>query len=575
MMISTLKRTICVLLCAFLTVGTLHVAVSAADAPDLRLAVASDLHFNFPREEIAGPETCSIDDPLFWYANRRAAMEDESGFIIDAFLRQCAESDCDYVLIAGDLADSGRRLREEHEAVAAKLAAFERESGKQVFVIDGNHDLGAGDSATKMQDFKEIYADFGYDRALTVRESDCSYTADLGEKYRLIALDSCDYNKSTEDGMTADKLRFVRTEAAKAQKDGRYPIVMMHHNLLNHMPMQRIISRNFIVRFHRTTAELFADWGVRVVLSGHEHCGDTTVFTSALGNKIHDFAITSLTMYPLNYMCLSFTDDAIRYDSTPVRAIDTDALTAAVDGYTDAQIRAMNADLNAYAKGFLKKGVEYRLWLSLTMEKMGIQESDFYYDAAYAVFSRLNELLAMPLYGEGGLQELGRAYSIDLPDSDYRNAWDLATELVSMHYAGEEHFALDSTEVTLFLRAVNLILHDDLAKFNDRVLLKGANALLGKAGTTGIAEELTKLGCKAFGPVTAGEFFLLAILSPFLYEFAFDADGVNDNHGTIEGYAVRNNTQNAAHKVQAFFAVLRVYLDNFFLVVTRCLRLPF
>ncbi len=574
MMKQTLKRTSAVLLCLLLTVSALRVAVSAADGADLRLAVASDLHFNFPREEIAGPEIGSIDDPLFWYANRRAAMEDESGFIIDAFLRQCAESDCDYVLIAGDLADNGRRLREEHEAVAAKLAAFERESGKQVFVIDGNHDLGSGESATKMRDFKEIYADFGYDRALTVRENDCSYTADLGEKYRLIALDSCDYEKSTEDGMTLDKLNFVRAEAAKAKKDGRCPIVMMHHNLLDHMPLQRVVSHNFIVRFHRTTAELFADWGVRVVFSGHEHCGDTTAFTSALGNKIYDFAVTSLTMYPLAYMTMTFTDSAIRYDSMPVEKIDTDALTSAVRGYSDVQIGAMNGDLNAYAKGFLKKGVEYRLWLSLTMEKMGIHETDVYYDAAYAVFSRLNELLDMPLYGENSVQTLGEAYGIDIPDSDYRNAWDLATELVSMHYAGGEHFTLDSTEVTLLLRAVNLILHDDLARFNDQILLKGANAILRESGGNGIAETLTKLGCKAFGPVTAGEFFLLALLSPFLYAFAFDADGVNDNHGTIEGYGVSQNAQNIAAKARTFFAAVRVWLENLLLIVARCVRLP-
>ncbi len=538
-----------------------------SDAAALKLAVASDLHYNLPEETL----TWLTDDPVFGYANRRAAMENESGFLIDAFLADCEKQGADYVLLSGDLADNGRSLPEEHYAVRDKLLRFEQRTGIEVFVIDGNHDLGDG-SATDIADFKEIYRELGYDHALTVREDDCSYTADLGDSLRLIALDSCDPTKSTEDGMTLDKLRFVHTEAAKAKKDGRYPIVMMHHNLLDHMPMQRVVSRNFIVRFHRTTAELFADWGVRVVFSGHEHCGDATAFTSALGNKIYDFAVTSLTMYPLSYLTLSFTDDAIRYEAVPVERIDTDALTAAVRGYTDAQIRAMNDDLNAYAKGFLKKGVEYRLWLSLTMEKMGIKESDFYYGAAYAVFSRLNELLAMPLYGENSVQALGKAYSIDIPDSDYRNAWDLATELVSMHYAGGEHFALDSTEVTLLLRAVNLILHDDLTKFNDKVLLGGANRLLGKTDA-GIAEELTKLGCKAFGAVTPGEFFLLALLSPFLYEFAFDADGVDDNHGTIEGYGVQNNARNAAAKAQSFFTVLRVWFENLLLIVTRVLRL--
>ena len=563
-----MKKILAVFLSALLALSVCTIAASAEDKSDLRIAVASDLHFNFPREEIAGPEIGTIDDPLFWYANRRAAMEDESGFIIDAFLRQCAGNNYDYVLIPGDLADNGRRLREEHEAVAEKLAAFERQTGKQVFVIDGNHDLGNG-AATDMQAFKEIYADFGYDNALTTVADDCSYTANLGEKYRLIALDSCNYDKSTEDGMTLKKLDFVRREAAKAKQDGRYPIVMMHHNLLDHMPMQRLVSRNFIVRFHRSTAELFADWGIRVVLSGHEHCADAAVFTSAQGNRIYDFANTSLTMYPLSFREMTFTDEAIRYDDVPVDRIDTDALQRTVRGYSQAQIDAMNDDLNAYAKGFLKKGVEYRLWLSLTMEKMGIKESDFYYDAAYAVFSRLNELLAMPLYGDDSVQTLAESYSIDIPDSDYQNAWDLATDLVAWHYAGSEPFGLDSTEVTLFLRVVNLILHDDLARFNDAILLRGANALLKKQGADGIAQQLTQFGCRTFGAVTPGEYFLLVLISPFLYQFAFDADGVDDNHGTIPGYAVQQNAQNAADGVASFLRLLWTYFKNFILVSTR------
>ena len=152
-----MKKLISVLLTLAILTGCLTCAVSAREgAPDLRIAIASDLHYNQPREVIEGPEAGTIDDPLFWYANRRAAMEDESGFIIDAFLDKCAGDGYDYVLIAGDLADNGRALREEHEDVAAKLAAFEAKTGKQVFVIDGNHDIGNA-PATDMHDFKEIY----------------------------------------------------------------------------------------------------------------------------------------------------------------------------------------------------------------------------------------------------------------------------------------------------------------------------------------------------------------------------------------------------------------------------------
>ena len=70
-----------------------------------------------------------IDDEIYWYANRRAAMENESGFIIDEFLNQCAENDdVDFVLISGDIVDNGRAIAQEHTDVAAKFAAFEEKT---------------------------------------------------------------------------------------------------------------------------------------------------------------------------------------------------------------------------------------------------------------------------------------------------------------------------------------------------------------------------------------------------------------------------------------------------------------
>ena len=142
-----------------------------------------------------------------------------------------------------------------------------------------------------------------------------------------------------------------------------------------------------------------------------------------------------------------------------------------------------------------------------------------------------------------------------------------------MHYAGEEAFGLDSTEVTAFLRIVNLILHDDLAKFNDKILLKGANALLQKNGDEGIAQDLTKLGTRLFGSVTAGEYFLLVLIAPFLYEFAYDTDGVNDNRGTIEGYGVHGSLADVLSSLGGVWRILLQYIRNFFLLTAQ--RLPF
>ena len=563
-----MKKIISVLMSLLLTLSAFSALAYAADKDELKVAVASDLHYCAPEAELERTN----DDPIVWYANRRCAMENESGFIIDEFLNQCAESDdVDYVLIPGDLADSGRRLPEDHYAMAEKLRKFEESSGKEVYLINGNHDA-AEDSNTTLALFKEIYADFGYDHALATREDDCSYTADLGDKYRLIALDSNHPTKSTEDGMTTEKMSWVKEQAELAKQDGRYPIVMMHHNLLDHLPVQRLLSRNFIVKFHFTTAELFADWGIKMVFTGHEHCSDATVYTSALGNKIYDFTTTSLTMYPLEYRVLSFSEDEIRYESRSVDKIDCDALRASVDGYTDEMIDAMNADLTAYSKAFLKAGVQYRLERSLSAEKMGIDEDAIYYETVMYAVNKLRSLLSMPLCGENSLQEIAAEYGIEIPDSDYKSGWDLATDLVAWHYSGGEHFDLNSVEVTTLLRAVAAILRNDLAGVADDVLLKAVNSFLAELGYGSIADRLIKYCIAKYGVYSKAELFLVAIASPILYKFAYDNDGVDDNNGVIEGYGVsdvKTNLGNIADNIRSLTEKAVFYIQT---VVTLLLR---
>ena len=541
-----MKKVLSIILSVIMASSVLCVGVCAEKKNDLSFAVASDLHYSAPEEELEKTN----DDPIFWHATRRCEMENETGLIIDEFLNQCAESDdVEYVLISGDLANRGRSRPEDHLVIAQKLRDFEKKSGKEVYVINGNHDA-SNDQATTLARFKEIYAEFGYDHALTTRADDCSYTADLGEKYRLIALDSNHETKSTEDGMTADRLKWVKEQAELAKEDGRYPIVMMHHNLLDHLPIQRVLSRNFIVKFHFTTAELFADWGIKTVFTGHEHCSDATVYTSALGNKLYDFATTSLAMYPLEYRVVKYNDNEIKYETRSVDKIDYDALTATTKGYTDEQIAAMKADLRAFSKGYLKAGVQYRLELSLSPEKMGIDEDSAYSKPIIYAVDKLISLLRMPLCGENSLQSIAKEYGIEIPDSDYKTGWDLATDLVAWHFSGGEHFDTDSVEVTTLLRAVATILRNDFAGIADDVLLKAANSFLGELGYGPIADSLTKYCISKFGVYTKAEIFLVAVASPILYKFACDNDGVDDNNGVIEGYGTVNFKTNVSNIVE-------------------------
>lgn len=561
-----MKKFIAILLTLCLLFSLCAVSASAAEdnAPDISYAVASDLHFNFPDEEL---EWFS-EDPIYGYANRRAAMENESGLIIDEFLNQCAEDDTiEFVLIAGDLADNGKGDYTEHVAVAEKLKAFEAKSGKSVYVIPGNHDVcnPSEDDDTDLARFMEIYADFGYDKALTRDLPYASYTADLGDKYRLIALDSNDPSKSTEDGMNEHKVQWVIDQAEQAEKDGRYPILMMHHNLLDHLPMQRLLSHDFIIRNHTITAERWANAGIKLVFTGHEHCSDATSYTSTSGNVIYDFATTSLTMYPLQYRYIEMTDENIIYEARTVDKIDTDALKEMIPDYSDEQLAEMDKGLNAFAKNFLKNGVEWRLERGFLDEQLGIKPGDIYYDLVRDAIDALNNVLNMPLYGEGSAQELGAKYGIEIPDSEYKDGWDLATELVSAHYAGSENYPLQGRDVTLLMRLVSIILKTELAMVDDMTLTQVATTIV--AATTGtekyviVENYLFGIG---YGPISPGEYFLLSIVSPLLQSFAND-DDVDDNDGVLPGYGVNNQTenikQNLTINLNSFFRTVRMIME--------------
>ncbi len=564
-----MKKIISILLTISLVFSLCAVSASATeDAPDLSYAVSADLHYK-PHEETL--EWFS-EDPIYGYANRRAAMENESSLIIDEMLKQCAEDDnIEFLLVPGDLTNDGKRFLDDHKAVAEKFRKFEKETGKQVYVINGNHDVGLlGEYCeTDMDAFIETYYEFGYAEALVTTDYDCSYTADLSDKYRLIALDSCDHDKSTEDGMTDEKVQWVIDQAEQAYADGKYPILMMHHNLLDHLPVQRLLSHDFIIRNHTITAERWANAGIKLVFSGHEHCSDATTYTSTIGNTISDFATTSLTMYPLQYRYVEMRDDTITYEAKTIDKIDTATLKEMVPDYSDEQLAEMDKGLNAFAKNYLKNGVEWRLERGFQDEQLGIKPGDIYYDLVRKAVDSLNDVLNMPLYGEGSAQELGREYGIEIPDSEYKDGWDLATELVAAHYAGSEDYPLNGRDVTILLRTVSIILKTEFAMIDDLTLTQAATSII--ASTTGTEQYVlleNYLFGIGYGPISPGEYFLLAILSPLLQSFAND-DEVDDNNGIIDGYGVNNQAENVKNN---FVSIINQIINSLEMIMEYVLK---
>ncbi len=568
-----MKKILSVVLAITLVLTSVSVIASAKSDMDMGFAVAADLHILVPEEELP----VNTDNPLYPHANRRTALQNESSFILRQFLKQCAEDDdVEFVLVPGDIGNDGRFWPEQHKLAAQIFREFEKESGKQVYVINGNHDINDNPDNVNMDEFKEIYADFGFDKALDKRENDCSYTADLGKKYRLVALDSCAYNKATADGLTEEKIKWALNMADKAQDDGRYPILMMHHNLLEHMPIQSVINKSFIVGNHKSVADRFANHGIKIVLTGHEHCSDATSYTSTQGNIITDFANTSLSMYPIEYRVFKLNQNEIRYMAKEVESIDTAALSATVKGYTPEMLAAMDADLNEYAKGFQKEGIKVLIKRTLSMEQLGIEPDAIYYDLINNVMNKLIEILDMPLYGEGGLQEMAlQKYGIEIPDSSYKNGWDVAGELVCAHYAGEENKTYESVEVVIFLRTVALAFREEFKVIASEDIQNAATEVLKSLGTESHTDMINAIGDYVYGDTNAGEFLLLSLISPIILGFIYDDDRVNDNNGYLAGYGTLDTADkltNMGNNMVDIFDQLVKYIENFVMFITRAMN---
>ena len=119
------------------------------------------------------------------------------------------------------------------------------------------------------------------------------------------------------------------------------------------------------------------------------------------------------------------------------------------------------------------------------------------------------------------------------------------------------------------------MLRHDLADVADKVFLKSANELLSGFGTSGIAADLTKLGSKVLGPVTPVEYFLLALVSPIIYNFAVDSDGINDNHGVLPGYAHVGAEINSANIIENIHSFLNNIMRNISLFLTVIYKMIF
>ncbi len=436
---------LCVAFCAF--------PVSAARKNEpLILTVAADTHYQCEADLGVPSDQYTeymLEPELFGYASTQGQMPYESEAIVSAMLDAFVASDSPVLLIAGDLT-CGKR--QSHLRFAELLRRAEQQSGKQIFVVPGNHDCDAesSDAGISIEEFCGIYADFGYAEALCRHADSASYTVDLGETHRLLAIDSCIYGED-EGEIDESVFRFIREQTAQAKRDGRTPVAMMHHSLLPHYELQPMIRR------WRSYAKWFADNGLQTVLTGHIHANDVASAVSDRGNVVYDIQTGALIASPNTYRTLTFTDDGVQVDSHFITQINVSLLPKYL---TKAQKDRIASDFPAYARAYFENGV--CKWMNRNLGSVNrlarwfkLKEGTKAYAAAEQLMQTLGAAVGQDIYGASGSIEASLApYGISVPQSGYQKPYQVASTIMYGFFRGDEATVSGEAETKLLLRCI-------------------------------------------------------------------------------------------------------------------------
>lgn len=540
-----LKKSLSIILSLTLVLCSCLVLTASAknDSDEFGFAVASDTHYVHPVKQ-AGT-TLADEGWVTTFNSESESLTNQSGFIIDEFLKECAENPkCQFVLITGDLATHGRDYVSEHEAVAAKFRKFEKETGKQVYVINGNHD-NAKDMPVDHKKFTEIYHEFVYDEALSTDEGTCSYSANLNDEYTLVALDTCDERYRVVPNNDITRMDWAVKQIKAAKKQGKKVIMIMHHNLLEHNPFQKLNEKNYVVNTPYSFAGLLADLGVKLVFSGHTHCNNVKSYTSFLGNTIYDFSMSSLGNFPAEYKYFNVTDSKISYETKKINHIDADKLAEVCKGFSNEALEMMKNNLQAYTWSMSYREYSEDLRENISPETLGVEESSAFYAKLKPVTDTIKEMSDTPIYGKGGIQEQAAAYGLEIPDSEYKTLNDAMTLAILRCKIGDKRYNLNSNDFTVLIRLLAFTVRKSIAATADSDILSGANEMLGKLGYKGsVADNLLRDFSEKYGFATPEEKEALAIAYGLWGGYFSDVDGVENRDGAIPGYAVKEANEN-------------------------------
>jgi 3',5'-cyclic AMP phosphodiesterase CpdA len=253
---------------------------------DFCFAILSDPH-------IALPHT-------IWQHPSRFHLVEVSIPALEIVLQELEPLDLDFLLIPGDLTQHGEP--ENHAWLADRLTQLPYPA----YVIPGNHDVIEQlptERSIGLADFPVYYTKFGYtDPGIPY------YHQEILPGVHLIGLNSNGFDADGKQLYTGclDEAQFLWLKQTLMPLRDQLVLVMVHHNVIEHLPDQsrNPMGRRYMLERSTSLLRLLQESGVRLVFTGHLHIQDIAQYQS-----VYEITTGSLVSYPHPYRVLRFKQD--------------------------------------------------------------------------------------------------------------------------------------------------------------------------------------------------------------------------------------------------------------------------
>jgi len=276
---------------------------------ELRIAIASDLHYLSQELTDNGP----LFQEIVARGDGKLMLDIEA--ITEAFTEQMIAERPDVLILSGDLSFNGEY--KSHEDLADKLKRIEN-AGVQVLVLPGNHDIrvstsirfeGEGYERTENIDaegFRSLYRDFGYDEAMSLDRQSGSYVYEPCAGLRIIMLDTNSYSGNF---LTEQSFSWLEQQLKQAKKAKARVITVSHQNVLTH---NALFTFGYRIANADELEALLKKYGIIAHFSGHMH------IQHAVSDGITEVLTSPLSLVPCRYGLLRWNGSGLGYEAKSV-----------------------------------------------------------------------------------------------------------------------------------------------------------------------------------------------------------------------------------------------------------------